>query len=437
MNYTSDDVKVLLSDRYATVEAVTEEREPPVEQVRPLGDTFAALRHRNFRFFYVGHLLSLSGTWLQVTALGWLVLELTDSELWLGITNAATSAPILLFSLYAGVLADRRDKRSILIVAQWAAFAQALLLGVLTDLGMINIGWIIALALGLGIANAFEIPTRQSFFVELVGEKDLTNAIALNSTAFNATRMVGPAVAGGLIGAVGIAACFYWNAFSYLAVIAGLMMIRRIPPVVRPKTESAATEIREGFNWIRENPIARSVVLFISLASVLVFPFTMLLPVFARDILEVGAQGLGLLFSATGGGALAAGIGLASVAGKVRRGRLLLLSATAFCIFVAAFALSRSFFLSLALLACAGFCMILCTATANSLLQVLVPNEIRGRVMSVYVVMFLGVTPIGYLQAGALARMMGATTALVGGSAVLLLILVTLLWRIPTLRDFV
>jgi MFS family permease len=437
LGYTRDDVKVFLNNRYNAAEAVLVEGDPLPERGRGLRNTFAAFRHRNFRLFYIGHLLSLSGTWLQVTALGWLVLDLTDSELWLGVVNASTSAPILVFSLYAGVLADRRDKRSILIAAQWVAFAQALALGVLTHLGMISIGWIVVLALTLGIANAFEIPTRQSFFVELVGEKDLTNAIALNSSAFNATRMVGPAVAGALIGAVGVAACFYSNALSYFAVIVGLLMIRRVPPVVVPRRLSAMTEIREGFAWIRQQPVARTVVVFMSLASVLVFPFTMLLPVFARDILEVGPQGLGLLFSATGGGALVAGISLASMSEKLPRGRLLLISATAFCFFVSGFAISRYFLLSVAFLACAGFCMILCTATANSLLQVLVPNELRGRVMSVYIVMFLGVTPVGYLQAGALARAFGATPALVGASAVLLTILVTRLWRMQILREFV
>jgi predicted MFS family arabinose efflux permease len=402
---------------------------------RGLRSTFSAFRHRNFRFFYIGHLLSLSGTWLQITALGWLVLELTDSELWLGVVNAGTAFPILLFSLYAGVIADRFDKRAILLAAQGIAFLQALALAVLTHLGMVGIGWIVALVLILGVANAFEIPTRQSFFIELVGERDLTNAIALNSSAFNATRMVGPAIAGALIGAVGIAACFYGNAISYLAAVGGLLAIRRPRPEPVPQTISTWAGIREGFSWIWNQRVARAIVLFVATASVLAFPFTMLLPVFARDLLQVGPQGLGWLFSATGAGALLGGLLLTTLSERIPRGQLLLGSAMAFSFFVGAFALSPSFLLSIALLAATGFCMILSTATANSLLQALVPNGLRGRVMSVYVVMFLGVTPLGYLQAGALARVIGARAALAGGAGLLLLILLFVTWRFPRLRE--
>jgi len=397
--------------------------------------TFAALRHRNFRIFYAGHLLSLSGTWLQITAVGWLVLELTNSPLWLGIVNAMTSVPILLFSLYAGVLADRHDKRTILIAAQTVAFVQALTLAILTHLGMVSVGAVAGLLLLLGVSNAFEIPTRQSFFVELVGERDLTNAIALNSAAFNATRMVGPAIAGALIGTVGVAACFYGNAASFLAAIGGLVAIRRPPPAKLPQTVSTWQNIREGIDWIRNHDIARTIVLFIAAASVFVFPFSMLLPVFARDILEVGPQGLGLLFSATGAGALVSGLALATVADRFPRGRLLLISATAFSMFVGAFALSASFLLSLIFLVAAGFCMILCTASANSLLQAHVPNQLRGRVMSVYVTMFLGVTPIGYLLAGWLAGLIGARITVAAGASILLILLATVHWRSPLLRS--
>lgn len=343
--------------------------------------------------------------------------------------------PILIFSLYAGVIADRFDKRLILLAAQVVAFIQALTLAILTHLELISVGWIVALALLLGVANAFEIPTRQSFFVELVGERDLTNAIALNSSAFNATRMVGPAVAGSLIGSVGLAVCFYVNALSYFFVIAGLLAIRRPAPIIVPRSTSTFGSIREGFVWIWSNRVARDVVLFVSTASVLVFPFTMLLPVFARDLLRVGPEGLGWLFSATGGGALAGGLALAAMSERFHRGRLLVTSGTCFTLFVAAFALSHSFALSLLMLAAAGFCMILSTATANSLLQALVPNAIRGRVMSVYVVMFLGVTPVGYLLAGGLARTIGARATLVAGAFTLLLVMMGTLWRSPAVRE--
>lgn len=381
---------------------------------------FSALRHRNFRLFYTGHLLSLGGTWLQITAIGWLVLELTDSEAWLGIVNAATSVPILFLSLYAGFVADRVDKRRILLVAQSVALAQSLCLAILSYLGVVSVGWIVLLALVLGASNAFEIPTRQSFFVELVGERDLTNAIALNSAAFNAMRMVGPAVAGVAIGRVGVAACFALNALSYLAAVAGLLAIRRPAPARPMDRVSAVSQIMEGVVWIRGSRQARLVVTYMSIASILVFPYTMLLPVFARDILQVGPQGLGWLYSATGAGALTGGLSITILAHRFRRGTLLVGAGVGMSLMVAAFALSPSFRLSLLFLAGAGFFMILCSATANTQIQMLVTNEMRGRVMAVYVVLFLGVTPAGYLLAGTLAGIIGASLTLVFGTSIFL-----------------
>lgn len=398
---------------------------------RAFRSPFAALRHRNFRIFYVGHVLSLAGKWLQITALGWLVLEMTDSEFWLGAVNAGMTIPVLLLSLYAGVIADRLDKRTILIAAQSVACVQAAALALLVHSGQVTLAWVIGLVLLLGLSNAFEIPTRQSFFVELVGRGDLTNAIALNSSAFNATRMVGPAIAGAMIGTVGIAACFYGNAISYVAVLIGLAMIRRPPPPRVDVPVRVVDNIREGFTWIWRNPAARAVVLFVSSAAILVMPFTMLLPVFARDLLQVGPQGLGWLYSATGFGALLGGLTMASIADRLERGRVLPYSATALCVFVGAFALSSHFLLSLLFLSAAGFSMIVSTATANSMLQSLVPDSLRGRVMSVYVVMFVGVTPIGSLQAGTVAGILGARFALVAGAAILLALLVLFLWRSP------
>jgi MFS family permease len=393
------------------------------------------LRHRNFRIFWFGQLLSLTGTWMQSTAQGWLVLELTDSEFLLGLTTAAASLPVLLFTLYAGVVADRMDKRRIIVVAQAAAMVIALAMALLTDLGHITFGWILLLVLLLGTANAFEIPTRQSFFVDLVGKQDLTNAIALNSAAFNLTRILGPATAGFLIGSVGIAAAFYLNAASYLAVIAGLLLIR-LPPFQRPqRVQTVLENMREGFGWIHANRLPSTLVGLIAASSVLAFPYVMLLPVFARDILQVGAPGLGALLSASGAGALAGGIALAAIGSRVRRGPLLLGASLVFAASVAAFALSSSFTLSMVLLAVAGFAMILNNATVNALLQSLVPDELRGRVMSVYVFMFLGMAPLGSLQAGALARWLGAPAALAIGAVALIAVIAAVWWRVPELRN--
>ncbi|HEV2147082.1 MAG TPA: MFS transporter, partial [Longimicrobiaceae bacterium] len=395
----------------------------------------AALRHRNFRLFYFGHLLSMTGTWVQSTAQGWLVLELTDSALLLGTVTAAGALPVLLFTLYAGVVADRMDKRRIIVAAQAAAAVLALALALLTDTGRVTVAWIMVLVFLLGTANAFEIPTRQSFFVDLVGEEDLTNAIALNSTAFSATRVVGPAVAGVLLGSVGIAACFYLNSVSYLAVLAGLLAIR-LPPFRRPeRTASTLENLREGFGFIRGDRVVRTLVWMIAALSVFGFPYAMLLPVFARDVLHVGAQGLGWLLAASGAGALAGGITLSVVAGRVRRGPLVLGASFAFALAVGAFAFSRAFPLSLLLLAAAGFCMILNNSSVNALLQSLVPNRLRGRVMSVYVFMFLGMTPVGSLQAGALARWVGAPAALAMGAATLAALVLLVAWKVPELRE--
>ncbi|HEX6039220.1 MFS transporter [Longimicrobium sp.] len=395
---------------------------------------FGALRHRNFRVFYVGQLLSLAGTWMQSTAQGWLVLELTNSALLLGIVTAVTSLPTLLFSLWAGDLADRADKRRIILVAQVVSLAAALVLALLTDTERITYPVLLALVFVLGTASAFEIPTRQSFFVDLVGPADLPNAIALNSAAFNATRIVGPALAGVVIGVAGVAACYYANAVSYVAVIIGLLMMRLPSFVPRPRTASTLESIREGLAYIRSDRLVRTLVWLIAGMSVTALPYVMLLPVFARDVLKVGAPGLGSMLSATGTGALAAGVSLAAGRVRVPRGRLILGAAAAFALLLMAFALCPWYPLSLGLLALVGFTMILNNASVNALLQSKVPDHLRGRVMSVYVFMFVGMTPLGSLQAGALARWMGAPYALATGAGTLLLIIAWIAVNIPELR---
>jgi MFS family permease len=394
---------------------------------------FGALRHRNFRVFYVGQLLSLAGTWMQSTAQGWLVLELTNSALLLGIVTAVTSVPTLLFSLWAGDLADRHDKRRIILIAQAVSLAAALVLAILADTETITYPALLALVFVLGLANAFEIPTRQSFFAELVGPADLTNAIALNSAAFNATRIVGPALAGVVIGTAGVAACYYANAVSYVAVIVGLMMMRLPPWTPKPRTASTLESIREGLAYIRGDRLVRTLVWLIAGVSVTTLPYVMLLPVFARDVLRVGAPGLGSMLSATGAGALAAGMALAAGRVRIPRGRLILGAGAAFGVALIAFALSPWYPLSLVLLALVGFTMILNSASVNALLQSRVPDHLRGRVMSVYVFMFLGMSPLGSMQAGALAKWIGAPYALACGGAALLLIVAWIALNIPEL----
>ncbi len=394
---------------------------------------FGALRHRNFRVFYIGQMLSLAGTWMQSTAQGWLVLELTNSALLLGVVTAVTSLPTLLFSLWAGDLADRHDKRRIILLAQFVSLGAALGLAVLTDTDRITYGALLALVFVLGTASAFEIPTRQSFFVDLVGPADLPNAIALNSAAFNATRIVGPALAGLVIGAAGVAACYYANAVSYVAVIAGLMMMRLPPWVPRPRTASTLESIREGLAYIRSDRLVRTLVWLVAGMSVTVLPYTMLLPVFARDVLKVGAPGLGSMLSASGAGALAAGVGLAAGRVRVPRGRLIIGATLSYALVLIGFALCPWYPLSLVLLALAGFTVILNNASVNALLQSRVPDHLRGRVMSVYVFMFVGMSPLGALQAGAVARWIGAPMAVGIGAGALLLIVAWIVANVPEL----
>jgi len=399
------------------------------------GRAFGALRHRNFRVFYVGQLLSLAGTWMQSTAQGWLALELTNSALKLGVVTAVTSLPTLLFTLWAGDLADRRDKRRIILAAQVVALCAALVLAVLTGTGRITYAALLGLVFILGTASAFEIPTRQSFFVELVGPADLPNAIALNSAAFNATRIVGPALAGIVISAAGVAACYFANAVSYVAVITGLLMMRLPRFVPRPRTTSTLESIREGLAYIRSDRLVRTLVWLIAGMSVTALPYVMLLPVFARDVLKVGAPGLGTMLSATGTGALAAGILLAGGRIRVPRGRLIIGATVAYAAALIGFSQSPWFPLSLVLLALAGFAMILNNASVNALLQARVPDRLRGRVMSVYVFMFIGMTPLGSLQAGAMAKWLGAPAALSISAAIFLAAVVFAWERVPELRN--
>lgn len=414
---------------------MTEPADLDSERSRAPRGALAALRHRNFRVFYAGQLLSLCGTWMQSTAQGWLVLELTNSALLLGVVTAAGSLPSLVFTLWAGVVADRGDKRRIILIADVVMGVQSLALAVLTHVGLITYPVLLLLVLVLGTANAFEVPTRQSFFVDLVGRDDLPNAIALNSAAFNGTRIVGPALAGWLIAVAGTtAACFYANTVSFLFVVMGLVMMR-LPPFRPPeRTTSTLDDLREGIGFIRGDRLTRTLVGLIAAMSITAFPYAMLLPVFARDVLHVGATGLGWLLAATGTGALLGGVALAAGGARVPRGPLMVWTTLAFCVCLIAFTFARSMAPALVLLGLAGFTMILNNATLNALLQSLVPNRLRGRVMSVYVFMFLGMTPIGALQAGALSRVVGAPYAVAIGAAVLFAVMVAVAVRVPELR---
>lgn len=395
----------------------------------PSPSPFAALRHRNFRLFFIGQTISLVGTWMQSLAQGWLVLELTDSAFYVGLVSALGSLPVLLFSLPAGVYVDRANKRRMVIVAQALLLVLALVLGLLVAAGRIAAWQVGLIAALVGLVFAFEVPARQSFMVDLVGKDDLMNAIALNSSAFNATRVVGPAVAGFLISGVGLATCFLLNAASYVAVLVGLARMR-LPPFARPEGEAGGWErFREGARFAFGDRRVAALIVMTAVLSVFGFPYVVLMPVFARDVLHVGARGFGLLTASIGVGALASALGLAVFGGRMRKGKILLWAGPAFAVTIGAFAAARWFPLAMVALAASGFAMVLENAVTNTLLQTLVPDGLRGRVMGFWTFVFVGLAPIGSLQVGWLAGWVGAPAAVEIGAAVCFVSAVAM-WRI-------
>lgn len=396
---------------------------------------FGALRHRNFRLFFFGQGVSLTGTWMQTVAQGWLVLDLTNSPFYVGLVSALGSLGVLLFSLYAGVVADRTDKRRAILITQTLQMLHAFALAGLVWTETVTVGSVMALAAFLGIVSAFDIPMRQSFVVEMVGKDDLMNAIALNSSVFNATRVLGPAVAGVIIGRAGVAWCFLLNGISYIAVLRSLAAMD-LPPRVPPAgPRSAWAGLAEVTGYVRRDPRVSVLIALTALLSIFGFPVIAMMPVLARDVLRVGAEGFGALMAAVGLGAMAGALGIAAFSRRVPRGRLQLVGGTAFGALVAVFAASRSFPLSVLLLALAGFAMIVNNALTNTMLQTLVPDHLRGRVMGFYSLVFVGMGPLGSFQAGVFAERYGAPWAVGVGGALCALAMAVVWWRVPELRE--
>jgi len=394
---------------------------------------FRALRHRNFQLFFSGQLISLTGTWMQNIAQAWLVYRLSGSSLQLGSVSFASQIPVFLFAPLGGIIADRHNRQHVVIATQTAAMILAFILSVLTLTHTVEVWHIFVLATLLGIVNAFDIPARQSFLVEMVGREDLMNAIALNSSMFNGARIVGPAIAGILVASIGEGWCFFGNGVSYIAVIIGLALMR-IQERRRPASASHFEHIIEGFRFARGTGPIRAVLLLLGIVSLVGMPYSVLMPIFADTILHGGARGLGILMGSTGVGALLAALALAAKAGLRGLGRWIALAAGGFGVSITLFSLSRNFWLSAALLVPVGFCMMLETSSSNTLLQAMVPDELRGRVMSLYSMMFMGMAPFGAFFGGALADRIGAplTVALGGVACVGAALLFGL--RLPTIR---
>jgi len=397
-----------------------------------IADRFRSLRHRDFRLFWSGQLISLMGTWMQTVAQGWLMHRLTDSPAMLGLLGFAQFIPVTIFSLFAGVLADRMDKRKLIFITQSFAMLQAVAMALVVTLGVVQPWMILVLAFVLGTVNAFDLPGRQSYFIEMVGRDDLSNAIALNSAAFNIARVLGPAVAGILVGWVGEQACFWVNAASFVAVIASLMMIRTPsrPTAVGGLRETIDT-LGEGIRYALDVTPIRNLLLLLGFAAGLGFQYMVLLPVYARDVLHVGPREFGLMVSTFGLGSLLAAVAMTRRMDRWTLRRSLLVGLLASGIGMAVFAWSRSLALTLAMGLMAGYGLITYVATTNMLLQLTTEDRFRGRIMSLYTFMFIGTSPFGALLCGWIAQRWGAPPAT---SLCALILLSGALWMSYRLR---
>jgi MFS family permease len=398
-----------------------------------LPTTLRALRHRNFQLFFAGQLISLIGTWMQNIAQAWLVYRLTGSSLELGAVAFAGQIPVFLVAPFGGTTADRHNRHRVVIATQTASMVLAFILALLTLSHKVQVPQVFVLAVLLGVVNAFDIPARQAFLVDMVGKEDLMNAIALNSSMFNGARIVGPAIAGILVASIGEGWCFFANAVSYIAVIAGLMMMQVNAPR-RPAILSPVRHIIEGFQFARTTRPIRALLLLLGLVSLVGMPYTVLMPLFADRILHGGARGLGILMGATGIGALLGALTLASRTGVTGLGRWVAFSCGGFGAFLVLFAYSRFFWLSTALLVPVGFCMMLEMSSSNTLIQAMVPDELRGRVMALYSMMFMGMAPFGALLGGALADRLGAPLTVAVGAIACIGAAVLFGIRLPNLR---
>ena len=408
--------------------------EPGSAPSRSLNPFRVLFKHRNFRVFWGGQTLSLIGTWMQSVAQGWLALELTNDPFMVGLVSAAGSAPVLILSLWAGVLADRYEKHRIVLIAQSLLLVQATLLWWFVWRGSIDIGSLVLLATVGGIMNAVEIPARQSLVIELVGREDLLDAIALNSSGFNLARIIGPSIAAVIIAQLGLAWCFGVNALSYLAVLAGLLSIRlpKRPPSLHRITPLEG--LKAGLAYMRSTREVSLLMRFTAVFSILGVPYLTLMPVYARDELGLGASGYGTLLTFVGVGALTGALSLAAAGRYIGRGTLLAFAAYAFATMLIALSLVRTPTLAATVLLLTGFAMIVSNATTNGLLQSIVPDDLRGRVMAAYTFVFVGMSPLGSLIGGAVARAVGVVWVIGGGGALMLAYAVWVFGRSAEMR---
>ncbi len=391
----------------------------PENPLRGIKSIFRSLQYRNYRLFFGGQSISLIGTWIQRIATPWLVYHLTGSAFLLGVVGFAGQIPTFLIAPFAGVLTDHWNRYRILIFTQIAAMVQALLLAFLFLIGIIEVWHIIVLSVFLGCINAFDIPARQSFVVDMVDKKeDLGNAIALNSSMVNGARLFGPSIAGLLIAFTGEGICFLVNGLSYLFVIASLLFMKITPGAIKNKNSRVLKGLKDGFSYAFGFAPIKSIILLLALVSLVGMPYAVLMPVFAKEILHGGSHTFGFLMGASGLGALTGALYLASKKSVLGLGRIIPLAAGIFGFGLIAFSLSRFFLLSLILMVITGLGMMLQMASSNTILQTIVDDDKRGRVMSLYTMAFMGTAPFGSFLAGGLASSLGApNTLLIGGAA--------------------
>ena len=375
---------------------------------RGLTPDLRALRHRNFRLYFWGQMTSLVGTWMQSVAQGWLMHRLTAAPFMLGLLSFAQFLPVLPLALHAGVIADHVDKRRLLLVTQSLMLLQATLLALVVSAGVVQAWMVIALAFFYGCINAFDLPGRQSFVIEMVGRDDLANGIALNSAAFNTARIFGPAVAGGLLVVIGEAGCFWVNAVSFLAVIWGLAAMRTEPP---PPRARAATSLADGVRYAWSSSSIRSLLVLLALCAGIGFQYSVLLPVYAKDVLHAGPGVYGALLAAFGVGSLVAAVRMTRVQQRWGLRRNLLVGLIAGGLGLVGFAWIHQLAAMLVCGALSGFGLILYVSSTNTLIQMTTEDHYRGRVMSLYTLMFIGTTPFGALLAGGVAQSLGAPVA--------------------------
>jgi MFS family permease len=383
-----------------------------------LRNTFSAFQYRNYRLYFWGQLVSLIGTWMTNTAQGWLVYQLTGSKALLGIVAAAGTAPMLVFAAWGGWAADRFPKRSVLLWTQSAMMILAFVFAGLVGSGLIRPWEIVVLGLFGGVVMAFDMPARQSFVVEIASREDLMNAISLNSAMFNGARIIGPAVAGFLMAKVGIALCFFIDGVSFLAVLGGLFMMRLPSRTMRAATGGALAQSLEGFRYVWNHTRVRTIFALFSIVGIFGWSYSVLMPAFARDVLHLGEQGYGFLLGAGGVGALMGALTTATFGTRISARKLAFGGVWLFSLMLLIFSFNRNLTIAMLCLAGTGFGMMLFFSTSNTTVQTIVPDEMRGRVMGIWALIFGGMIPFGSLEAGALAHYIGTSATLAFGACV-------------------